>query len=104
MQLNCPYKSDTEPNEIVKQLIDIFWSDIYNAQVIEETLKIATKFIIPQSIQRFIESMNRSTTAEMKISPLYVIEPYGEALEKLDPMYYSEKRRVFYHEDINSLS
>ncbi|QCJ45414.1 hypothetical protein FAY30_26030 (plasmid) [Bacillus sp. S3] len=100
MQIYCSYTSDTEPKEIVKRLIDIFWSDIYNVQVIEETLKAATKLTIPQSIQKFIERMDCLVKAEKKISPLYVIEPYGEALEQLDPIYYSKKRRIFYQEDI----
>lgn len=104
MQLNCSYKSDNEPNQIVKRLIDIFWSDIYNVQVMEETLKIVADLSIPQPIQRFIESMDRLIKAEKKVSPLFVIEPYGEALEKLDPNYYSEKRSVFYQEDCESLA
>lgn len=103
MQVNCSFNSEVEPKETVKRLIDIFWSDIYNSQVIEETLKAAAKVTIPQSIQRYIETMDRSVKEEKKISPLYVIEPYGEALEQLDPNYYSEKRSIFYQEDVKSI-
>ncbi|AND43156.1 hypothetical protein LIS77_26215 (plasmid) [Cytobacillus firmus] len=93
--------SNTE--KVVKELIDIYWSDIYNSQVIEETIEAAANLPIPQTIQKFINSMDSIVKSEIKVSPLYVIEPYGDALEKLNPGYYSEKRRVFYQEDMDSI-
>lgn len=72
--------SNTE--KVVKELIDIYWSDIYNSQVIEKTIEAAANLPIPQTIQKFINSMDCIVKSEIKVSPMYVIEPYGEALKK----------------------
>ncbi|RHW35937.1 hypothetical protein D1B31_17745 [Neobacillus notoginsengisoli] len=85
----------------IHQLIDIYWSDIKNTQVIEETLCAASHLIIPSSIQRFVDSMERLISAENKFSPFLIIEPYGEALEQLEPFYFAAKRRGFYQEELN---
>lgn len=72
--------SNTE--KVVKELIDIYWSDIYNSQVIEKTIEAAANLPIPQTIKKFINSMECIVKSEIKVSPMYVIEPYGEALKK----------------------
>lgn len=100
---NSVNQSPSNTEKVVKELIDIYWSDIYNSQVIEETIEAAANIPIPETIQKFINSMDSIVKSEIKVSPLYVIEPYGDALEKLNPSYYSEKRRVFYQEDMDSI-
>ncbi|MCU1808305.1 hypothetical protein NVV31_23320 [Cytobacillus firmus] len=102
MITKCANQISSNTENAVKDLIDIYWSNIYNSQVIEETIEAAANLPIPQSIQKFINSMDSIVKSEIKVSLLYVIEPYGDALEKLNPGYYSEKRKVFYQEDIDS--
>jgi hypothetical protein len=83
---------------IIKKLIDIFWADIINAQVIEETRRLSSLNIwFPDSLNRYLVSME-NFQKNKDYSPFSIIEPYGESLEKLDPAYYAEKRSLFYQE------
>lgn len=92
-----------ETREIVRQLIDIFWSDIYNAQVIEETYHfLLQNDSFPEPLKRYFEQMG-TFQKNGKFSPFLIIEPYGEVLESLEPAYFDIQRRVYYQEDCSSL-
>lgn len=82
---------------IVQELIDIYWSNLKNQEVIEKTYeKFAAGVTIPGCLSRYREMMALSFSNETR--PLLIIEPYGTALEKLEPHYYAEKQSIFYQE------
>ncbi|MEI2356671.1 hypothetical protein [Mesobacillus zeae] len=83
---------------VIHQLIDIYWSDIYNKQVIEKTHEAALQHeVLPESLNKYFQMM-KDYQISKGTSPFLIIEPYGEALEKLEPAYFSIQRANFYQE------
>lgn len=84
----------------VQQLIQIFWSDITNKEVIIRTYEVISKNkAVPESLSRFTEKMKEFLVPGSELSPFLIVEPFGEALHKLEPVYYREKRSLFYQEE-----
>jgi hypothetical protein len=76
---------------LVQQLIDIFWSDITNKEVINQTHAfLVQKEVIPEPLTRFMDMMNDFLVPGNEKSAFYIVEPYGETLHKLEPVYYAK--------------
>jgi hypothetical protein len=84
----------------VHQLIDIFWSDITNKEVITRTYEVLFRQQgIPDTLKRFFDSMKDFLTPGSEKSAFFIIEPYGESLERLEPKYFAKQRSIFYKEN-----
>lgn len=83
----------------IQRLIDIYWRpELTNKQVIEETYKFSLKqFEFPHSLQKYLELM-KANQGQQVTHPFLIIEPYGDALEKLEPNYFTKRRTMFYQE------
>lgn len=99
LKLANPSLKATSSQEEIHSLINIYWSDLINQQVIEKSLHCMMELpFIPEPLETFMELMKERETAEHPCNPFSIIEPYGEVLETLNPDYYANCRAVYYQE------